>query len=452
MKRKLKKVLLMVSLVLMMGLVGCGCGSVAEKPLEIIADFVGRQVDPSASISVYGRERDISSFPTKLHGGYVDEMSVLNLVYPSNTVYFDEHGLFDFLDGQIIFSESYENLILKFSDSEFISGTIDNIVVDKDSLKLYDIDIELNGVSGNFKYNRNAFNLKIKCNVTGKRANGTSKTYNNITVPLYGSFYVFSKNVKYFQVSTDVRGYFVDPSSVSIKKYGNLSYYNKTFENGIVYTYVPGLKRNGSIELCSNEIELDNIEQFSGNVSFEREMSTYKFFKYKSDSNGSYTISVPADTFVEITNNGKLIELNNQFTVGDRSYYEYNLLQNSEYYIVVQSFDDILLDNEISRTERFEIFKGGINLIEFYGQNIYFKSDINNIDYLARFDINGIINLSVDALVNVTIVDSKGNVIYNGINSKNFVFSVIKGEKYSILIKRNTTGTGISFNFTKPSC
>ena len=41
MKRKLKKVLLMVSLVLMMGLVGCGCGSVAEKPLEIIADFVG---------------------------------------------------------------------------------------------------------------------------------------------------------------------------------------------------------------------------------------------------------------------------------------------------------------------------------------------------------------------------------------------------------------------------
>lgn len=451
MKRKLKKVLLMVSLVLMMGLVGCGCGSVV-KPLQKIADFVGRKVDPSASISVYGRERDISSFPTKLYGGYVDEMSAITGIYPNNTIFFDGIGLFDFLNGQIVFNESYENLILKFSDSEFVSGTIDNIVVDYDSVSLYDMEIKLDGVSGKFKYNRNAFSLKIKCDVTGKRVNGTSKTYNNITVPLYGSFYVFSKNVKYFQVSTDVRGYFVDPSSVTIKKYGDMAYYDKTFENGIVYTYVPGLKRNESTELCSNKIESDNIEQFTGNVSFEREMSTYKCFKYKSDSNGSYTISVPADTFVEITNKGELIELKNQFTVGNRSYYEYNLSENSEYYIVVQSFDDILLDNEISRTERFEIFKGGINLIEFYGQNIYFKSDVNNIDYLARFDINGIINLSVDTLVNVTIVDSKGNVIYNGINSKNFVFSVIKGEKYSILIERNTTGTGIRFNFTKPSC
>lgn len=471
MKRKLKKVLLMVSLVLMMGLVGCGV------KLEEIAHFVGRQVDPSADIRVMAKVKDNVTFPKKLYGCYKDIMSSLDVEHPNNYVYFNDNVRFYFvqkpsnttIENKIYFDESYKDLVLEFNGKRYVRGTISNIEVDTSTIKLYEIDIELNGVSGKFKYNRNAFTLFAKCDFDGYTEDGKHVVEDEVYAPLYGSFYYFSKNLRYFQVSSDTRGYFVDLSALTeVENDDGTVYQDKSFRNGIVFQYMQyeeyenigsagektSLSSNGlqSQDSSNNEMEKIIIQTYKNNVSFENEMTTHSIFNYIPNSNSSYTISVPANTFVEVQKDGKLVELKNQMVIGNRAYFEYTLMKDSKYTVIVQTYDDIFFSDEITRTERFEVFKGGINLIELYGQNISFTSNLNNIDYFARFDISGIIKLSFNTTVNIKIVDSKGNVIYNGINSKNFEFSVIKGERYSFLIERNSIGSYIYFNFTKPSC
>ena len=132
MKRKLKKVLLMVSLVLMMGLVGCGV------KLEEIAHFVGRQVDPSADIRVMAKVKDNVTFPKKLYGCYKDIMSSLDVEHPNNYVYFNDNVRFYFvqkpsnttIENKIYFDESYKDLVLEFNGKRYVRGTISNIEVD----------------------------------------------------------------------------------------------------------------------------------------------------------------------------------------------------------------------------------------------------------------------------------------------------------------------------------
>ena len=442
----MKKIFCLINLIFMVFLFGCG-GSVSVY--QKMYEFVGRVANKSAKIIIYGKEYNENSFPDYLYGQYNDNSLWATVGNAENSIDFEIGNIFNFSNDMIYFNEYYTNLIFEISGKEFVEGTISNIKVDYSTLKMLEIKNEVLGVSGNFGYTRNGFEFMISCDVEGKTINGKTEYYKNVSTYLYGSFFSFSKNLMYLQISTSPRGFFVDPHALHKSTYNEMEYYEKTYENGLVYKLDPSSKLECSLNSVFWDAGFDNL---SSNICMERSMTTYDCLYYIPKSNGIHSVSVPDNMFVEISDSYGIIELNNSITIGDRNYYDYYLEEGKKYFVSIQSFNDILLSNPYYLEYRLEIYYGGINIIENYNKEIKLYTNTNIIDYLARFEVTSNIYLNFNDFVNIRVYNDDGDLILNGNNSKKYILNVIKGEIYLIQITKVNDDEYINFVFSKPVC